>query len=161
MLKDLNLTGKYRLYLLPLFLIAVAFSCSNVQERSKPENVIPKEKMIDIYTDMILLDAMHRSNPNTLKSYGLKVSEHLYNKFSIDSTTLAQNIAYYNFEFETNIEIYEKVSERIEKKKENIDSIVKLRDSLEKEERLRKIELETSKDSTEVKQKKFKIQAVK
>ncbi len=116
--------------------------CSDVQKQEVPEKIIPEDKMIDIYTDMIILDALDRTSPMVLKSNDISVSEHIINKFNIDSVTLAQNIQYYNLEFETNAEIYERVTKKIERKKEVLDSIEKVRDSLRKEEmqNLKKLE---------------------
>jgi hypothetical protein len=116
-------------------------SCSNVQEREEPDNLLSKDKMIAIYTDMIFLDAAQRSSPDEFKTYELKPSEHIYNKYKIDSTTLNENITYYNLDFETNAEIYEKVKQNITKRNVVIDSISKLRDSLKKMEK--KIKLKT------------------
>lgn len=147
----MNLKDRHNIYVFGLLLSIIVFSCSDVQNHPEPDNLLPKEKMIDIYSDMILLDAIHRSNPKSLESFGIEVSEHLKNKYNIDSTTLVQNIEYYNFQFETNIEIYEKVSENIESRKVIIDSIVKQRDSLEKDERKRV--KENLKDSTASKEK--------
>jgi hypothetical protein len=103
-----------------------------VQEREEPENLFSEEKMVEIYTDMILLDAVQRSNPQNFKSYELKSSEHIYNKYKIDSTTLSQNIEYYNLDFDANSNIYEKIKLNIEQKNQIIDSITKARDSLKK-----------------------------
>lgn len=131
----LNLTDRHLFFYAVVFWLLLFFSCSNVQEREVPEKLIPKEKMIDIYTDMVILDALERSSPQKLNSYGVETSEHIYNKYNIDSITLAQNIEYYNFEFDTNIEIYDQVTENIDTKKNRIDSIIQLKDSLKKEEK--------------------------
>lgn len=121
--------------ILPIaFLIGFFLSCSDVQERQEPEKLLSKDKMVEIYTDMILLDAMQRSNPKNFKTYELKSSEHIYNKYKIDSITLSQNIAYYNLDFEANIDVYEKVRLNIVQQDEKIDSISKIRDSLKKVE---------------------------
>jgi hypothetical protein len=113
-----------------LILLSIIFSCSDVQEREEPEKLLSKEQMVNIYTDMIFLDATQRSSPDDFKTYELKPSEHIYNKYKIDSTTLSENITYYNLDFETNTEIYEKVKQNITERSEAIDSISKLRDSL-------------------------------
>lgn len=134
----LSLTDRYLSFYAVVFWLLLFFSCSNVQERKVPENLIPKEKMIDIYTDMVILDALERSSPQKLNSYGVETSEHIHKKYNIDSITLAQNIEYYNFEFDTNIEIYDQVTENIDTKKNRIDSIIQLKDSLKKEEKKQK-----------------------
>jgi len=145
MLNVSSLTGKFYFLLLGIVVPFFVMSCSDVQKHEPPENLISREKMIDIFTDMIILDALDRNSPRTLKSYNLKTSGHILKKFDLDSLTLAQNIEYYNLEFETNQDIYNEVSSRIEAKKDKIDSIVKVRDSLQAEKR--RIQAEKTKDS--------------
>ena len=125
-------------------LIGIMVSCSDVQEREKPDKLLPKSKMVEIYTDMVLLDAVNRTNAKKFKNIGLEAPEHIYNKFDIDSTTLADNMSYYNLDFEANAEIYEQVRENIENRKEHIDSIVKLKDSLKKREKQKNLKLNDS-----------------
>ncbi len=148
----LNLTGKYILLCFGVLVSAAFMGCSDVQKREKPENLIPKDKMVDIYTDMIILDALDRTSPRTLKSFEIEVSDHILKKFDIDSSTLAQNIAFYNLEFEANQEIYDAVTRNINHKKDEIDSIVNVRDSLKKEEL--KLKNKTKNDSIKPKNKK-------
>lgn len=125
-------------------LFSILLSCSDVQKRQKPDKLLTESQMVEIYTDMVLLDAVSRSVSKKFKSYNLEPSEHIYNKYKIDSTTLADNMAYYNLEFETNAEIYKKVSENIEKRKTYIDSVVQLKDSLKKIEQQKKLKLKDS-----------------
>lgn len=124
--------------------IYVLLSCSDVEKHPEPENLLPKEKMVKIYTDMVLLDAVKRSTSKNFESYNLDGSDHIYNKYKIDSTTLADNVLYYNLNFEVNSEIYKKVKENIEDRKTLIDSIVHLRDSLKKLEQQKKLKIKDS-----------------
>jgi len=140
----LNSTEPKRLIIILLFM-TFTLSCSNVQEREEPDNLLSKDKMIEIYTDMIFLDAAQRSSPDDLKTYELKPSEHIFNKYKIDSTTLKESITYYNLDFETNTEIFEKVKQNITRRSEVIDSISKLRDSLK---RIENSKIKKLKDST-------------
>ena len=142
----MNSTEPKRLILFLLFM-TFTLSCSNVQERKEPDNLLSKDKMIEIYTDMIFLDAAQRSSPDEFKTYELKPSEHIFNKYKIDSTTLNENITYYNLDFEANAEIYEKVKQNITKRSEAIDSISKLRDSLK---RIENNKIKKLKDSTQL-----------
>ncbi len=158
MRKGLNLIDLKR-YLLLYVLFCGIISCSDVQERQEPKNLLSEKQMVEIYTDMILLDAVKRTNPKNFKSYSLKASEHIYNKYGLDSTSLAENMNYYNLDFETNAEIYSKVSESVEKRKAYIDSVVHLRDSLKKLEKAKKL---SPKDSATLKEKKkLKIKSTK
>ena len=113
-------------------LLSLCAACSNVQERSVPERILSEEQMVEIYTDMMILDAVKRSSGKIYKSYDLTAQQHIYNKFNVDSILLKENIDYYNLEFEANIRIFEKVNERMNMKKDYFDSINKIKDSISK-----------------------------
>jgi len=131
MLNALNLTELDKIIFVTVLVVSV-LSCSDVQDREEPDKLLSEDKMVEIYTDMIYLDAVQRSNHRNFKTYELEASEHIYNKFKIDSTTLSQNIAYYNLDFDANSSIYEQVKQNIIKKNEVIDSITTVKDSLKK-----------------------------
>jgi hypothetical protein len=125
-----------RAYLVFLVLaVYLVWSCSDVQKRTEPEHLLSQEEMTEIYTDMLMLDAVYRTNPKKFESYQLEPTAHIYNKFDIDSLTLAQNMSYYNLDFEANSEIYEQVRKNIERKKQLIDSLDNIKDSLRREKR--------------------------
>ena len=128
--KELSLTGKHLFRL--VIIVWCLVSCSDVQERVEPDRLLSEDQMVDIYVDMMILDAVKRTNAKIYSAYSLDAKQHIYNKFKVDSTTLKQNIDYYNLEFETNIDIFNRVNTIIVQKKEYFDSINKTRDSLEK-----------------------------
>ena len=132
-----------------LICLCTLLSCSDVQKREKPENLISKDKMVEIYTDMIFLDAIQRSRSKEFKTYELTSSEHILNKYNIDSTTLSQNMLYYNLDFEANAAIYDQVKQNITERDKVLDSITTLRDSLKKLETEKK--KNAIKDSTQPK----------
>jgi len=136
-------------------IIFVVWSCSDVQKRTKPKKILSQDEMVDIYTDMLLLDGIYRTNPKKFDTYDLKPTAHIYNKFNIDSLTLVQNMEYYNLDFEANSKIYEQVQKNIEQKKTLVDSINKIKDSLAK---LKRNKLKTKlKDSVPLSKKMIKI----
>ena len=128
----LNLIDKQKKIFSLVLSVFLLCSCSDVQKRQKPDKLLPESQMVEIYTDMVLLDAINKSVSKKFQSYNLNASDHFYNKYNIDSTTLADNMAYYNLEFETNADIYTKVNKNVEERKAYIDSVVHLRDSLKK-----------------------------
>ncbi|HBY66927.1 MAG TPA: DUF4296 domain-containing protein, partial [Flavobacteriaceae bacterium] len=78
-----------------LILLIVAFGCQSVQKPEKPENLIPKEKMIDIMMESYLSNAARSVNNRKLRSYGLKLDSLIYAKYNIDSLQLAKSNTYY------------------------------------------------------------------
>lgn len=135
----LSLTGN-RIFCLVVLVMSV-LACSDVQEHKVPERILSEDQMVEIYTDMMLLDAIRRGNTKIYDAYDIDVQEHIYNKFKIDSALLKDNIDYYNLEFEANTRIFERVNENMNRKKDLFDSIRKTQDSLER------IEIERKRDS--------------
>jgi len=132
----LNSIGKY-IFCLAIMVLSFA-SCSDVQKQKRPERILSEDEMVEIYSDMMVLDAIKKSNTKIYKAYEIDVQKHIYNKYKIDSTLLKDNIDYYNLEFDANIRIFERVNENMNRKKEVFDSINKIQDSLNKIERERK-----------------------
>ncbi len=108
------------------------FACSDVQDRDVPERLLSENEMVEVYTDMMIIDAINRTNAKIYNEFGIDINEHMFNKYNIDSTTLVKNIAYYNLEFDANVRIFERVNENILGKKNYFDSINRRADSLEK-----------------------------
>jgi hypothetical protein len=147
----LNLIDRKYICVLTLA-IFVVWSCSDVQKQTKPDKLLSQDKMVEIYTDMLILDGVYSKK---FETYGIEPTEHIYNKFDIDSLTLAQNMNYYNLDFEANIKIYEQVQKNIEAQKQIIDSIDRVNDSL------RRLKTETRKpmlkDSISLSKKMMKV----
>lgn len=80
-------------YLLPLFLLA--FLSCNEEVVKKPENLIPKDKMVSVLYDISLLNAGRSINQNILNEYGIEPMDYIYNKYGIDSLQLVNSDTYY------------------------------------------------------------------
>lgn len=102
------------------------FICS-CQEDKKPDNLISKEVMIDIITDLAVLEAVQSHNPSLLQLYGINPKEYVYDKYSVDSLQLAQSNRYYALNIKEYDAMYEKVKVRLEQQKAEIDSSLKLK----------------------------------
>jgi hypothetical protein len=102
------------------------FLCS-CQEDKKPDNLISKDVMIDIITDLAVLEAVQSHNPSLLQLYGINPKEYVYDKYSVDSLQLAQSNRYYALNIKEYDAMYEKVKVRLEQQKAEIDSSLKLK----------------------------------
>ncbi len=118
-----------------LFLI----SCQDVERTKKPDNLIPKEKMVEVLTELSLLHGARSYNKNMLEEKGIAPYPYLMEKYGIDSTTLVQSNNYYAENFKEYGDIYEKVKQRLEILLKKYDSIKEVeerkRDSLRTLER--------------------------
>ena len=113
-----------------LVLLALSSCVENLME--KPDNLIPRDKMVVILEEMTILNGAreHRANIKVLKENGIDPTQHLFEKFNIDSTTFVESDRYYaSFPLEY-VSMYEEIEASLIKKKEILDERKKISDSL-------------------------------
>ena len=101
----------------------VLISCQDLGHMEKPENLIPKEKMVEVLTELSLLHGARSYNKNMLEDKGIAPYPYLMQKYGIDSTTLVQSNNYYSENYKEYGVIYEKVKQRLEILLKKYDSI--------------------------------------
>lgn len=111
-------------------LALLLFSCDNAKVNyKKPDNLIPKDQMVDILYDIHL--ALGTSNQqNTQLEKNRNYMSLVYEKYGIDSTTFAISNIYYTAEIEQYEEIFERVEARLKEVKDVYDE---KRDSISSE----------------------------
>jgi len=140
-----------------IFLILVLVSCGNEGKKTpkKPENLIVKEKMVDIIYEMSLLSAAKGVNRRLMEQEGIYPDKYVYAKYKIDSTQFAQSNEYYAFDLETYEEIYKSVKDKLEKDKKAYNEIAQLEkirnDSISKERRKNRDSLKEQRDLNGIK----------
>ena len=119
MQSDLRLIGSMKkliIYVLGLLMLSCA---EKVIE--KPQNLIPKDKMVGIYHDLALYNAAKNNIEPMMDYKDISIMEHLYEKYGVDSVQLAASDLYYAsvpLEYE---EIYEKVEAILMEKKSSLE----------------------------------------
>ncbi|QFZ54010.1 DUF4296 domain-containing protein [Oceanihabitans sp. IOP_32] len=113
------------------------FSCFNYDKPAKPENLISKDKMVDIILDIRLLSSATGSNKTILEKNNLEAENYVYNKHGVDSLQFALSNNYYAYFIDDYKAIYEKAQDSLERLKKQFDVLVAqeaedkaLRDSL-------------------------------
>jgi hypothetical protein len=109
------------------FILLLVFSltaCQDVETAEKPENLIEKEKMVDVLFDLTKLEATKNYSTREFKKREVEAKELIFEKYKIDSLQLAQSMAYYAEDFKVNEAIYDEVKARLEKEKDHFDSII-------------------------------------
>lgn len=93
-----------------VILVCCVFSAIGCHNNSveKPDNLIPKEKMVDILYDISLIEAIKNQNINGGLS-SKTANEYIYKKYKIDSLQFVKSNKYYV----SNIEEYKKMFEEI------------------------------------------------
>ena len=114
-------------------------SCNTIDKPKKPDNLISKNKMIDIITDISLVNAAKGVNKKLLEEKGINPENYIFNKYDIDSLQFAQSSNYYAFDVKEYEDIYTRVHQRLEKKKKEYNLLeekkTKKKDSIIKAKR--------------------------
>ena len=105
-------------------------SCQTADKVKKPDNLLNKDQMVAILSDIAVLKSANDVNSNRLSKFIESPFDYVTEKYQVDSLTIAQNIEYYNFQFNDNLSIYKRVEENIQNRKQKIDSINIIIDSL-------------------------------
>lgn len=99
------------------------FSCGKTSVE-KPNNLIAKDKMVDILYDISLLEAIKAQN---LKG-GInkkRANEYIYKKYKIDSVQFAKSNKYYATDLNEYKKMYDKVKEKLNKENTRIEAEMK------------------------------------
>ena len=109
-----------------IIILSLVLGCNNSlnQEPIPPENLISKEKMIDIIYDMTLINVAKGVNKSILENNGIIPKQYLFNKHSIDSILFAKSNEYYSYDLKTYQTIYDKVKIKLEKNKNIINDSI-------------------------------------
>lgn len=90
------------------------WGCQDVKRPEKPDNLIPKDKMVDILTDVYLNNAAKSINNRLLRRKGFKLDSLIYQKYEIDSLQFVRSHAYYNADLNTYNEIFREIEQRLD-----------------------------------------------
>jgi len=130
-----------------VFIIACFFwSCQNIEEIEKPDNLIPEARMVDVLTELNLLNSAKNYNKRILEETGIQPDTYLYSKYKIDSLQLAESTSYYAKKYDKFDGIYQKVRQNLENMKAKLEVIREEEQRVEDSIRA----LEIQKDTTAV-----------
>ncbi|MEO2063955.1 MAG: DUF4296 domain-containing protein [Christiangramia sp.] len=128
------MTGKFRNSVFWILIGLAAFSCQDVHKAEKPDDLIAEDQMIDILTELSLIQAARNFNKQKLEDLGINPDEYIYEKYGIDSLQFEKSSDYYAENYLEYDRMYDSVKARIEKLKVRLDSIrdreIEIRDSL-------------------------------
>ncbi len=108
-----------RIVYITLFMI-LAVAC-NEKLVEKPEDLISREKMVDILYDLSLINAGKAINPKVLQENQIESMDYIYRKYDVDSAQFMSSDLYYAslpLEYEA---IYRALEDRIEQQKKRIE----------------------------------------
>ena len=133
-----------------LFLLVIlTFSCAE-KVIEPPEDLIPKEKMVDILHDLAILNATRTSFGSVLEDNEIEIMDFLFRKYEIDSLQFAKSDRYYAsipLEYQR---IYEEVESKIQQQRKSLEDATKRRnDSIRKAQEVKKDSLKSQKEASE------------
>lgn len=106
------------------------FSC-NEKLIDKPENLIAREKMVEVLKDLALANAAKNTNIVVLRENDIEPTTYVFEKYGIDSIQFTQSDTYYaslpGGEYES---IYKEVEQQLEDESKRLEEARQLNDSL-------------------------------
>ncbi len=153
-----------RRFIICLSIVITTSACHNINKPKKPDNLIAKEKMVDILIDAKIIASASSANRKILEKHGVKLNSYVYTKHHIDSLQFALSNEYYAFYIKEYEEIYEEVKDSLGKllvKVKEEEEIIRLEKEKRREDSLRVVFKE--KDSLSLLKIKdsLKVQAIK
>lgn len=127
-----------------LGILVLLFSC-NEKLIKEPEDLIAKEKMVEVLRDMAIANAARSTNIALLRKNDIEPSDFVLKKHGIDSAQFAESDRYYASTPVIYEALFAQVEERLEKEFELMETARKLNDSLAAEERKKKEGIKTQK----------------
>lgn len=135
-----------------LYIFAVFFiiSCTSNTIYEKPKNLIPKDSMINLLTDMyIASSAKNYKNLNLQKR--VNYTSLVYEKYNIDSTRFLESNIYYTSVIEEYTEMLDEVEKKLKIQQKIYTDSLNVKDSIRQIERKKTIE-ENNKRKKELKE---------
>ena len=109
--------------ILLLSLTATFVACQNIEKSEKPENLIPEDKMVDIITEISLLQSARNFSKRIFESTGIQGQEYIFKKYNIDSLQFKRSNDYYADNYEIYQRIYDSVKQGFERLKVKLDTL--------------------------------------
>ncbi len=100
-----------------ILLLLSIISCSDIDKPKKPDNLIPKDKMVEIIVDINLLNAAKGINKRVLEEHHINPEKYILEKYNVDSIQFKASNNYYAYDIKTYEAIYKSAKEALEKRK--------------------------------------------
>ncbi len=137
-----------------LILSLILFACNGKREVDKPDNLIEKPVMENILYDLTLIQAIRSFNPEKFNENKIEPRTYIYEKYKIDSAQFYQSNQYYASNMEDYKILFKNVTDRLEKQKTALDTIIKRKERI-KSKRISDSLKKISKNKDKIKSKKI------
>jgi len=119
-----------------IFIFGLCFACNRVEKPKKPDNLIAKNKMVDILFDVIVFNAAKGTVKKVLENSTVTPDVYIYEKHQIDSLQFVKSNEYYAYD----IKDYERMIDQVEEKIEAKKAIYQKEIDLEEERRKKRLD---------------------
>ncbi|WP_431133616.1 DUF4296 domain-containing protein [Psychroserpens mesophilus] len=106
-----------RVSLLLLFL-ALCFACNQLEKPEKPDDLISKNKMVDILFDVYVFNAAKGTEKRVLEKNNVTPEVFIFQKHGIDSLQFVKSNEYYAYDIDEYEEMIKNVEAKIKAKKD-------------------------------------------
>ena len=107
------------------FLSVILFAACGNEAIEKPDRLIEEDRMVDIFYDLAILEAMRTQKPMSLPENNIDPDKYIYKKYKIDSLQFAQSNRYYASQIKDYKKMYERVAKRLENNSVALDPSLK------------------------------------
>lgn len=106
-------------------IISILFmlGCQHVERPERPEDLISKEVMVDILTDVYLSNAAKSVNNKIIRQKGIKLDSFIYKKYDIDSVQFVRSHNWYNADLDAYKDIFIEIEQRLIEMQRKTDSL--------------------------------------
>jgi hypothetical protein len=130
-----------------LFVLLLALLLTSCGEKllDKPEDLIPKEKMINILKDITILNSARSTSVTVLHDYKIEPTTFVFSKYGVDSLQFVASDKYYASlpnEYEA---MYLEIEKQLDYEKEQMSEAKRIKDSLDLERNLKKSQIKRGK----------------
>ncbi len=130
-----------------LFVLLLALLLTSCGEKllDKPEDLIPKEKMINILKDITILNSARSTSVTVLHDYKIEPTTFVFSKYGVDSLQFVTSDKYYASlpnEYEA---MYLEIEKQLDYEKEQMSEAKRIKDSLDLERNLKKSQIKRGK----------------
>jgi hypothetical protein len=126
---DCYLTG-HKMKKFGFFLgVIMLVSCTSNSIYKKPKDLIPKDTMTSLLTDLFIASSAFYEKNSTAEAK-VNYVPYVYKKYKIDSLRFATSNLYYTSEIDLYNEIYKNIKQSLENKKKGLDEKKRVKDSI-------------------------------
>ena len=109
-----------------LLIISICLLLLNCESKpvEKPEDLISKDKMVDILYDLYVVNAIKSSNAKYLNELHITPANYIYQKYKVDSLQFSRSDRYYATDVDDYEKLYQRVTTRLQERKAAIDTLI-------------------------------------